>query len=116
MFVSNGVYVSEHALFLILPSTNFIGNTMFFLWFAEIVQKLVDRGKYVLAVKYVFEFNLADKIPPIPILKACVHASKKLATRLSLEGRPRVSVTLIYNIMHGSTSYIHRVFFADGNY
>ncbi|CAK8565734.1 unnamed protein product [Lathyrus sativus] len=59
----------------------------------EIVQKLVDRGKYVLAVKYVFEFNLADKIPPIPILKACVDASKKLATRLSLEGRPRIEVT-----------------------
>ncbi|CAL5202298.1 unnamed protein product [Lathyrus oleraceus] len=59
----------------------------------EIVQKLVDRGKYVLAVKYVFEFNLADKIPPIPILKACVDASKKLATRLSLEGRPRMEIT-----------------------
>lgn len=46
----------------------------------EIVQKLVNRGKYVLAVKYVFEFILANKIPPIPILKACEDASKKLTT------------------------------------
>ncbi|XP_058788063.1 truncated FRIGIDA-like protein 1 isoform X2 [Vicia villosa] len=59
----------------------------------EIVQKLVDKGKYVLAVKYVFEFNLVDKIPPVPILKACVDASKKLAIRLSQEGRPWIEVT-----------------------
>jgi hypothetical protein len=77
------------------------------LWSAEIIQKLVDRGKHVLAVKYVFEFNLAHKIPPVPILKAYVDESKKLAERLSLEGKSRVSVTLIAYIMHGATSFIH---------
>lgn len=56
------------------------------------MQKLIDKGKYTLAVKYVFEFNLADKIPPVPILKACVDETKKLAKRLSQEGKSRVSV------------------------
>ncbi|CAJ2639953.1 unnamed protein product [Trifolium pratense] len=55
----------------------------------EIVQKLVDRGKHVQAVKYVFEFNLAHKIPPVPILKAGVEEAKQLSGRLSEEGKPR---------------------------
>jgi len=43
-------------------------------------------------VKYVFEFNLADKIPPVPILKAHVNESQKLAKRLSEEGKSLVSI------------------------
>jgi len=77
------------------------------LWSAEIIQKLVDKGKHVLAVKYVFEFNLAHKIPPVPILKAYVDESKELRRRLSREGKSKVSITLIDNIMHGTTSFIH---------
>lgn len=61
------------------------------MWSAEIVQKLVNRGKHVLAVKYVFEFNLAHKIPPVPILKAYVEDSKELARRLHQEGKSKVS-------------------------
>ena len=77
------------------------------MWSAEITQKLVDKGKHVLAVKYVFEFNLAHKIPPVPILKAYVDESKELRRRLSREIKSKVSITLIDNIMHGTTSFIH---------
>ncbi|XP_054798682.1 FRIGIDA-like protein 1 [Prosopis cineraria] len=59
----------------------------------DVVQKLVDKGKHVLAVKYVFEFNLADKIPPVPILKACVDEANKLAKRLRQEGKSLNEVT-----------------------
>ncbi|XP_028777861.1 FRIGIDA-like protein 1 [Neltuma alba] len=59
----------------------------------DLVQKLVDRGKYVLAVKYVMEFHLADKIPPVPILKACVNDSEKLAKRILQEGKPPAEAT-----------------------
>ncbi|XP_014502664.1 FRIGIDA-like protein 1 [Vigna radiata var. radiata] len=52
-----------------------------------LIQKLVDRCRHILAVKYIFEFNLADKIPPIPILKAHVNESQKLAKKLSEEGK-----------------------------
>ncbi|KAK7320331.1 hypothetical protein VNO77_29718 [Canavalia gladiata] len=50
-------------------------------------------GKHILAVKYVFEFNLADKIPPVPILKAHVNESQKLARRLSQEGKSLNEIT-----------------------
>lgn len=59
-------------------------------YFADLVQKLVEKGKHVLAVKYVYEFDLADKIPPVPILKAGVEEAKKLAKRLSQEGKSLV--------------------------
>lgn len=59
----------------------------------EIVQKLVEKGKHVLAVKFVFEFSLADKIPPVPILKAAVDESRKLARRRSEEGKRRMEIT-----------------------
>ena len=65
------------------------------MWFADIVQKLIDKDKHILAVKYILEFNLADRISPVPILKACVDEAKKLGKRLFQEGKSLVSVTLI---------------------
>ncbi|RDX61989.1 FRIGIDA-like protein 1, partial [Mucuna pruriens] len=59
----------------------------------DIVQKLIDKDKHISAVKYILEFNLADKIPPVPILKACVDESEKLATRLSQEGKSPIEST-----------------------
>ncbi|KAL2316682.1 hypothetical protein Fmac_030558 [Flemingia macrophylla] len=58
-----------------------------------LVQKLIDRCKHVMAVKYIFEFNLADKIPPVPILKSHVNESQKLAKRLSEEGKTLNEIT-----------------------
>ncbi|XP_020206548.1 FRIGIDA-like protein 1 [Cajanus cajan] len=58
-----------------------------------LVQKLIDRCKHVMAVRYIFEFNLADKIPPVPILKAHVNESQKLAKRLSDEGKTLNEIT-----------------------
>ncbi|TKY57372.1 FRIGIDA protein 2 [Spatholobus suberectus] len=58
-----------------------------------LVQKLIDRCKHIMAVKYIFEFNLADKIPPVPILKAHVNESQKLAKRLSEEGKSLNEIT-----------------------
>ncbi|KAG4935392.1 hypothetical protein JHK85_050311 [Glycine max] len=53
----------------------------------DIVQKLIDKDKHILAVKYILEFNLADRISPVPILKACVDEAKKLGKRLFQEGK-----------------------------
>ncbi|KAK7299965.1 hypothetical protein RJT34_10796 [Clitoria ternatea] len=57
-----------------------------------LVQKLIEKGKHILAVKYVFQFNLADRIPPVPILQAHVNESQKLAKRLSQEGKPATEI------------------------
>ncbi|RZB99903.1 FRIGIDA-like protein 1 isoform B [Glycine soja] len=53
----------------------------------DIVQKLIDKDKHIPAVKYILEFNLADRISPVPILKACVEEAKKLGKRLFQEGK-----------------------------
>ncbi|KAL1347644.1 hypothetical protein HN51_023697 [Arachis hypogaea] len=58
-----------------------------------LVQKLIDKGKHILAVKYVFEFNLTDKIQPVPILEAYLSESQKLARRLSEEGKSMGEIT-----------------------
>lgn len=53
---------------------------------SDLVQKLISKGKYILAVKFVFEFGLAEKFPPVPLLKSHVKESKKIAKRLINEG------------------------------
>ncbi|KAK7387148.1 hypothetical protein VNO78_27684 [Psophocarpus tetragonolobus] len=51
----------------------------------DIVQKLIDKDKHIPAVKYILEFNLSDKFPPVPMLRACVEEAKKLGKRLTQE-------------------------------
>lgn len=82
--------------------------------FAGLIQKLVDRCRHILAVKYIFEFNLADKIPPIPILKAHVNESQKLAKKLSEEGKSPVSILpMIVYLVYGVTACIYLFVFAE---
>ncbi|CAL0307363.1 unnamed protein product [Lupinus luteus] len=69
-----------------------------------LVQKLIEKGKHILAVKYVFQFNLADKIRPVPILHAYVNETQKLSTRLSQEGKSLAEITA--REIHGLKSVI----------
>ncbi|KAE9614752.1 hypothetical protein Lal_00036153 [Lupinus albus] len=69
-----------------------------------LVQKLVDKGKHILAVKYVFQFNLADKIRPVPLLHAYVNETRKLSARLSQEGKSLAEITA--REIHGLKSVI----------
>lgn len=95
MFVSTYTYVYQRHTGLIYGVTllcSFIGEVIF--WFADIVQKLIDKDKHIPAVKYILEFNLADKIPPVPVLEAAVDEAKKLGRKLSEEGNSSVSVSL----------------------
>lgn len=57
------------------------------LCFADLVQKLVSKGKQLLAIKFSFEFELTDKFPPVPLLKDYVKESKKIAKKVCKEGR-----------------------------
>lgn len=54
---------------------------------ADLVQKLLDKGKQLLAVKFIFEFELTEKFPPVPILKDYVKESKKAAKAVCKEGK-----------------------------
>jgi len=77
---------------MVLPSY-VVSLVRLYLCFADIVQKLIDKDKHIPAVKYILEFNLADQIPPVPVLEAAVDEAKKLARKLSEEGNSSVSVS-----------------------
>ncbi|KAK3199897.1 hypothetical protein Dsin_023312 [Dipteronia sinensis] len=51
----------------------------------DLIQKLIDSGKQLLAIKYIFEFELTNKYPPVPLLEAYVNETKKLAENLCRE-------------------------------
>lgn len=52
----------------------------------EIVQKCIDTGKQLLAVKFISEFGLTEKFPRVPLLKAYVQEAKKLAQKVRKDG------------------------------
>ncbi|KAH0987348.1 hypothetical protein GBA52_014525 [Prunus armeniaca] len=53
---------------------------------ADLIQKLVSKGKHLLAVKFISEFDLTDKFPPVPLLKSYLKESKKLAKKVCKDG------------------------------
>ncbi|KAJ4976330.1 hypothetical protein NE237_001436 [Protea cynaroides] len=52
----------------------------------DFIQKLTSKGKRLEAVKFVFAFELADKFPPVPILKTYIKESKKTAGEIRKKG------------------------------
>lgn len=62
---------------------------------ADLIPKLLSRGKQLLAVKFVFEFQLTDKFPPVPLLKAYLKESKKVAKKVCREGKNSLKALVI---------------------
>ncbi|XP_073303050.1 FRIGIDA-like protein 2 [Primulina huaijiensis] len=54
---------------------------------SDIVKKLIDKGKQLLALKFVFEFELIDEFSPVPLLKAYVNNSEKLSQKVLKSGK-----------------------------
>ncbi|GFZ21933.1 hypothetical protein Acr_29g0010950 [Actinidia rufa] len=46
-----------------------------------VILKLISKGKQLLAVRFIFEFELTDKFPPVPLLKEYVMESKKFGKK-----------------------------------
>lgn len=53
----------------------------------EIVHKLIDKGKQLLAVKFIFQFELTDKFPPLPLLEAYISDCKEVAQKIYKNGK-----------------------------
>ncbi|XP_068634049.1 FRIGIDA-like protein 4a [Aristolochia californica] len=53
---------------------------------ADIIEELIGKGQQVDAVHFTYEARLVDKFPPVPLLKAFLKDSKKVATSI-LEDR-----------------------------
>ncbi|KAG7957832.1 hypothetical protein I3843_11G194900 [Carya illinoinensis] len=65
---------------------------------ADIIQKLISREKQNLAVKFIFEFELSEKFPPVPLLKAYLKDAKQLANKVSKEGnKSRMALFITQN-------------------
>uniref|UniRef100_A0A5B7BCW5 FRIGIDA-like protein n=1 Tax=Davidia involucrata TaxID=16924 RepID=A0A5B7BCW5_DAVIN len=54
---------------------------------SDLIQKLISKGKQLLAIKFIFKFELTDKFPPVPLLKDYVKESKKLALKVRKGGK-----------------------------
>ncbi|GFP91221.1 frigida-like protein 1 [Phtheirospermum japonicum] len=54
---------------------------------SDVIQKLIGKGKQLLALKFIFEFGLTDEFPPVPLLKAYVMDSKKIAQKVRKKGK-----------------------------
>nr|XP_027063774.1 truncated FRIGIDA-like protein 1 isoform X2 [Coffea arabica] len=54
---------------------------------SDIIQKLIGEGKHLLAVKFIFQFEMTDRFPPVPLLKTYVLDSKKLAQKVRKDGK-----------------------------
>ncbi|KAL9691357.1 hypothetical protein QQ045_011778 [Rhodiola kirilowii] len=53
---------------------------------SDIVQKLIEAEKQFLAVKFICEFALAEKFPPVPLLKVYVNDIKQSAKNIRDKG------------------------------
>lgn len=67
------------------------------LWFfADLIQKLISKGKQLLAIKFVFEFMLTEKFPPVPLLKAYLKDVKNLAKKVRKDGNESRMALVIF--------------------
>ncbi|KAA8523582.1 hypothetical protein F0562_010005 [Nyssa sinensis] len=48
----------------------------------DLIQKLISKDKRLLAMKFIFKFELTDKFPPVLLLKDYVKESQKLAKKV----------------------------------
>lgn len=46
------------------------------------IEELISRGQQVDAVHFTYEVGLADKFPPVPLLKAFLKDAKKAAAAI----------------------------------
>ncbi|PON43294.1 Frigida-like [Parasponia andersonii] len=53
----------------------------------DLINKFVSKGKHLSAVIFSFEFELTEKFPPVPLLKAYVKQSKKISKKICKEGQ-----------------------------
>ncbi|KAL3507876.1 hypothetical protein ACH5RR_033258 [Cinchona calisaya] len=57
----------------------------------DIIEELISRGQQVDAVHFIFEVDLVDKFPPVPLLKTFLKDAKKLATAAHLAAKKEQS-------------------------
>lgn len=68
------------------------------------IEELISRGQQVDAVHFTYEVGLADRFPPVPLLKAYLKDAKKAATAIledpNNSGRAAVSSNSFSPVMY----------------
>ncbi|PIN26164.1 hypothetical protein CDL12_01087 [Handroanthus impetiginosus] len=54
---------------------------------SDVIPRLINKGKQLSALKFIFEFELMDEFPPVPLLKSYVMDSTKNAQKVHKSGR-----------------------------
>lgn len=70
-------------------------GTGYVVYTADLVQKLIDNGKQLLAVKFIFEFGLTDKFQPVPLLKDHLLECKKITKDICKDGKNSIKAQVI---------------------
>lgn len=67
----------------------------------DMIEELISRGQQLDAVHFTYEVGLADRFPPVPLLKAYLKDAKKAASAISEDpnntGRAMVYFILLLN-------------------
>lgn len=71
----------------------------FFGFSTDVVQRLISKDKQILAVKFIFEFELTDEFPPVPLLKAHVMDSKRSAQKIRRSGKNSRQSLVIFSYL-----------------
>jgi hypothetical protein len=53
----------------------------------DVIERLISKGNQVLAIKFIFEFSVMDKFPPVPILKEYLKGVKDLVQEMRNNGK-----------------------------
>ncbi|XP_062084582.1 FRIGIDA-like protein 4a [Humulus lupulus] len=49
---------------------------------SDFIQKLISQDKLIEAIRFIYTFELVDKFPPVPLLKAHLQEAKKVANSI----------------------------------
>ncbi|KAL8127376.1 FRIGIDA-like protein 2 [Apium graveolens] len=53
---------------------------------AGIIEKLISKGNQLIAVKFIFEFEMTKQFPPVPLLEEYAKESKSLVQKIRMSG------------------------------
>lgn len=53
---------------------------------AGIIEKLVSKGNQIIALKFIYEFEMTEQFPPVPLLVEYVKESKSLVQNIRMSG------------------------------
>lgn len=73
---------------LYIPSVDFWALNLItsILFRTDLIQKLISKGKQLDAVNFAYAFEIVDKFPPVPLLKAYLKEAKKIAQEVRRKG------------------------------